>query len=282
MNRNRLLMTGLISAIVLLQGQVSKAGFFIPGFTGNSQTELGTPPGGTPLFAAPTADGLINFAVYDNTAGGAPTNWIADLGVPITPLTIGLGVSGFESYVYFYQLVNANPAGTVAADSTLHSLQISAGVFSGGGFLPGTVFDSATPGLAGATGPTGPAANPSIGPPTTDLLPGNNSPGFGGGALTAAEFAAIGGTIAPTSLTFISGEGLYSFGFDTRIPSGGYSSVVFLVSDIPPTYLLGRSHDGFYTDGDVPSNTPEPGTFVMTAGALAIALGAAVSRRRNA
>jgi hypothetical protein len=184
--------------------------------------------------------------------------------------------------VYFYQMVNTDPL--AASESTLRSLQIEgqAGSFSEAGYLAGTVFDSATPGLAGATGPTGPVANPSIGPPTTDLIPGNNSPGFAGGALSAAGFAVNGGAVAPSTVTFLA-EGLYEFSFNTPLSvPGGYSTVVFLVSEIAPSYLRGRVHDGLFTDGDVPSNTPEPGTFVMTAAALAIAAGAVVARRRNA
>jgi hypothetical protein len=76
---------------------------------------------------------------------------------------------------------------------------------------------------------------------------------------------------------------MYEFSFTTPLAvPGGYSTVVFLVSEIAPSYLRGRGHDGLFTDGAVPANTPEPGTVVMSAAALAIAAGAVVARRRNA
>jgi hypothetical protein len=280
----------LAIVLALLAASTAQAGFE-SAFTGNSQTvfdEDGVTRG--------TSDGLINFAVYKNQ-GGATGNWITDLGltglVSATTTSDLPGTSGREEYVYFYQLVNTNPAGSVAGDSGLHLLQIQSGPgdFLAGGYVSGSGFNSATPGLAGATGVTGPTSNPSIGPPTTDGTVGNDpvngTPGFSGGTLGGTGFLPVVGAVTPNSLRFVTGDihgqelEFWQFSWDAGFPLGGYSTVVFLTSNSRPQYLRGIVHDGSTTDGDIPSTTPEPATFVSMLGVLATGLVAWGARGRR-
>src|SRR6476620_6783928 len=72
----RHLVLGLSLVTVLTVFHSAKADF-IPGFTGNSQTVY---TASSPTTPEPGADGLINFAVYDNTVPGGPNgNWFTAL-----------------------------------------------------------------------------------------------------------------------------------------------------------------------------------------------------------
>jgi hypothetical protein len=272
----------LLATLLILAATVPARAGFLPGFTGNSQT-LYTAAG--PSTAFPSSDGLINFSVYDNTNPGGPNgNWITDFatsyGVTVTSLSIALGLSGRESYVYLYQMVNTNP--DPASESSLHLLQIEGGQFDGAGYL---TKGGATVGFKEAAGVTGPVANPAIGTATTDgptisgNVPGNHVPGFSGGVLSATAFDTAAGGKTPTGVTYLVGDNAYQFEFpnlsafppltDHGLAPDGFSTVVFLTSERAPSYLVGTVHDGVFTQGDVPSNTPEPGTTITALGALA-------------
>lgn len=283
MYRKGLLQIGLSLALVAGIAQASQAGF-ASAFVGNSQGEVGLgeiyPPN-----TQPEGDGLINFAVYINDASTPTGNWVTDLGIEANGMflndLVGAGpVDETAAYVYFYQLVNTNPDGI--ADDVLSEMQIERGQFDTGGYLTiggvPVLFNEAV------DGGTGPPANTAIGTATTDPIPGNNVPGFSGGVLDATPFVADASAVIPDDWNRLSS--FYEFEFPGSAIFGldedKYSTVVFMTSSLSPTYLLGRMKDGQTADGDVPSNTPEPGTFAMTAAALAIAAGAVVARKKSA
>jgi len=251
----------------------ARAGF-VAGYTGNSQT-LYTAL--NPSIPNPTSDGLINFAVWDNSAGG---NWIADFatsfGVSAASMNIALGATGREAYVYLYQMVNTNP--DPSAESNLHLLQIETGTsFNGAGYL---FSGTNSVGFSEAAGTTGPTTDPAIGTATTDTLPGNQVPGSSTGVLNPTPFASVANGKTPTGVTYLVGDHEYQFEFadlsglgipgltDHSLAPDGYSTIVFLTSDVPPTYLKGTVHNGVFSQGDVPSNTPEPVSIVSVFGAL--------------
>lgn len=274
-----MVLVGLTLLIAASTTRVAQAGF-VAGFSGNSQTEVDG--GGDPH---PASDGLINFAVWD-TSTGTLGNWIADfaaMGITANSLETILGASGFESYVYLYQMVNTNPT---APDSNLKLLQIEGNAFLEGGYLStvggGVGFDEL------GVGVTGPVGNTALGTATTDSAPGDGAPGDDTGALDATPFGLLATAKIPQGLSFLSAENLWEFDFpnptgpaDFSLLTNEFSTIVFLVSNIAPSYLPGRVHDGDVTFGDVPSTTPEPGTFAMSAVALAIASAVAASRRKN-
>lgn len=286
MARNSLFQIGFSLALAVCSAQFVQAGF-VPGFTGNSQMEHNI--GG---IDQPGSDGLVNFAVWD-TSTGTTGNWIfdflTDYGVSFTELAIIPGVSGFEPYVYLYQMVNTDPL--PAAESALSLLQVEAGTFTAGGYLN---MGATGVGFNEAAGVTGPVGNPAIGAATTDPVPGNQIPGALG-ALSAVPFAILPGSETPTSVNNLASESLYQFDFpdlsvfppltDHRVLPNGFSTIVVLTANLAPTYLTGTIHDGKTTQGDIPSNTPEPGTFLMTLGALscgiAVVLSAAKKSRKS-
>jgi len=262
---------------------------FVSGFVGNSETYLftlfPTTVGGSDLLDG-VGDGVINFAVYETETG----DWLSELGVEANPMVItDIGGSAGDpdsdaAYVYFYQMVNSNPA---AGEERLTDLFIQRGLFDQGGYI--TV--SGVPAVFDETvgGATGGWANPSIGTaapaPTAgvvnagdpDTNPENGIPGFGAGSVEG--FVGDSTAAVPTSLN--RSASFYNFewvGAGIPVPTAtvlSHSVVVYLTSSRPPAYLLGRTQDGQYADGDVPSNVPELGTFAMSFGALAMGLIAA-------
>jgi hypothetical protein len=290
MARSSWIAFGLSLAMMVCSARFAQAGF-VPGFTGNSQTLVDGS-----LVSHPASDGLINFAVWDNSAGG---NWITDFltayGVSVVPLTALVAADPFAPYVYLYQVVNTNP---VAPDSPLHLFQVQGGEFDPvGGYLlsagTGVGFNELVAAVPTVTGPT---SNVALG--TTDALPGDGIPGaiIPNTDLDAIPFAAVAGAETPTGLTHLVAENLWQFEFPDQTTSGGtdhslapsvgYSTIVFLTSDRVPTYLPGRVHNGDVTYGDIPSNTPEPGSFAMAFGAIVVGLaavaGAAKKTRKSA
>jgi hypothetical protein len=227
-----------------------------------------------------TADGTVNFAVYNNTAGG---DWSVALGVNAKDIATNLiGAPDVNAkYVYFYQVVNDSfHAGTLA----LEHLFVTPGLFDSGGYLTKTASGSEKNAIFSAA---------YLGARTDDDTPGNGIPGNDSGVLTgtSADFAQgtqalVSGvntaTVRPIALQL--SNGFYDFTF-TNIIDGKVSAVVFLTSDRAPTYLLGAIQDfNAHAQGDMPSNTPEPASVVTLTGALAtglIGLVIAASKKRR-
>jgi hypothetical protein len=218
---------------------------FLAAFTGNSQMtdQSGTPPG---------AQGVVSFAVYANAAGH---NWAADLGLPVTPLPDGNILDLMARYVYMYQVVNIGVPGP-----TIENFKVSGTNWTSGGYLLSTVFTDA----AGHVN----FPNTGLGPNPVADDPIDGVPSAAGPFLTG--FAPDGASVNPTDTDLAfggDGNGFTTFSFVIpTIPSEGWSSVVFLTSDSPPSYLPGTIQDGGVTsDGDIPSSVPEPASMVMAA-----------------
>jgi hypothetical protein len=269
--------------IVLCVCQFAQAAF-LPAFTGNTQ------------FIDPDAssDGVVNFAVYQNPGG----DWTDDFPeVPVSafkelfevtpgPNGIGNGIDITAAFVYMYQVVNTDP--DTDDESVLKQLElffpvVGATAVSSAGYIAGFVFDDPTDAdldtvADGATGPaSGAAKNTRLGiEPNvtggTDDEGGDHLPSESGVALTG--FAAIGGTIAPNNAEQ---SGLFRVQFlwdtpGTVIPTGAFSPVVFITSNLPPMYWIEQLEDGDDTVADIPIPNPEPRTIVMSLGVLVCGL----------
>jgi hypothetical protein len=234
---------------------------YLSAFTGNSQSIYGPPT----LTPNPSSDGVTNFAVYNTV----DADWTDDFafGGPVTYGFGGPGAGNSSSYVYFYQAVNTNPL--PLSEDALEAMQVElpGGVASitGAGFIPDTVFLDITP-VAG--GPTGPAGNARLGA-LLDVTAGDDVPGNGAPSemlVASPGFASLGAT-EPLFIT--TGASSLSFDFisvagGSTIPSGGWSSILFITSNNPPTYLPGSLQDFSSTNGDIPSPVaPEPSAFVL-------------------
>jgi hypothetical protein len=246
--------------VVALIGLTANAGF-VGSHTGNSQTVYDDS-----LVAQPSSDGLINFAVYHNLSG----DWRTNLGIGSSSIPFnfaGTGpTTGTEEFVYFYQVVNTNPDTTgepATPDSGLSLLQVgvsSIGVFSSAGYITVGGINADFAGL-------------SVGPATTDTMPGNGAPGFS--FAPAPGFAPDATASSPLILSTATGGGtFYQFTF-APILTGGFSSIVYLTADSAPIYLKSKVHDGHFTGGDAPSPgppgtaiTPEPTSLIMLFGTV--------------
>src|SRR4051812_10335944 len=100
--RKSLLLGAAILTLLLGPLALDARAAFIAGYSGN-----------TLMGDVPATDGVVSFAVYDNTGGG---NWITTLGLgtAIKPVLAAFGLltppTGTELFVYFYQVVNVNLA----------------------------------------------------------------------------------------------------------------------------------------------------------------------------
>ena len=236
------------TAAFVLSPASARAGF-LPGFSGNTQ-----------MADHPTSTGIANFSVYENTSGGS---WVTALTLSgtATPLVPLAGINTNAKYVYFFQIVNNGTA-------SLSTFKVLSGSspYSSAGYLATTVFtDSA--------GAVGPSANRFLGTEGTkpdDVLDG--SPSERGvtpvGFATAGAEGLAGKAPIAANLGGASAGGFAAFlwGFDpTAIPVGGWSVVVFLTSDVAPMYGKGTLLDGGdLSDGDIPVQSPEPGTLVLS------------------
>lgn len=275
---------GFTVLIVTASAGIAQAAF-LPGYSGNSQ------------FINPHAssDGVVNFGVYANTDG----DWTNDFGLPANtiqqlfelspgPSVIGNGIDSAANFVYFYQIVNTDP--DPATDATLKELEINlpegTSLVTSAGYLDGHVFDDPTDATlpAGPDGATGPTGNARLGtdPDTTpdpDDVDGDGAPSESGVVLTG--FAAIGGAINPNWAEEADPFTLQFIFVPSVIPTGSYSSVFFLTSNVGPDYLPAQLEDTDDTNADIPVPNPELGTFAMTISAFACALGAVIAARRK-
>jgi hypothetical protein len=288
----------VFSTALVYWGTSSLQAGFLADFTGNTELVVG----GT------NSDGVVNFAVYENTG-----NWEIDLGITGNVMEFndlsGLSIGSDDTdapYVYFYQIMNTNP---FTPDDALRLLQIAKGQFDEGGYVtlgvggggPLAVFDesASSPGYGGigvtpTSGPTSGWSNPSLGPAVgsppgaggdADPTPGNETPGYSGALLDSTPFAAgNAATFAPLQLNVLSS--FYEFQF-AGIPSPSttvlrHSVVLYLTSSRAPVYRTGHLFDGFPpTSGDIPSNTPELGNFAMALAALCVGSVIFVSCKRG-
>jgi len=225
--------------------------------------------GYTQMSDSSSATDVVNFAVYNNTSG----NWATALGV--TPTA---GADTAASYVYMYEVVNNGGASSKIGDFNISSYDQP---YTSSGFLSGTVFSDGA-----AVGPAGNqflGANPGS-MPADD--PVNNSPSVSG--VAAPTFAASGGAVNPLgSNPGGPGNGDFAsfiflnFSAQQTLTSGLFSSVLFLTSNVAPTYSEGQVlniSNSSFSDGGIPTQAPEPTTLAIWGlGTLGLAL---VARRR--
>ncbi len=228
---------------------------FVSGFVGNSG--LSATPG--------SADGWVNFAVYDNSGG---LDWRSELGVTVSNLPSGQAVTGYERAVFFYQVVRDG-----LGDARLTEFAVaSAGpvAWNGIGFLDGWVFRDS---LNVAVGPSG---NQTLG---TEAAP-FGSPGDvrTDGQLSAPPSSFVtqagaaslldGAITSPTTAFF-------QWSFVNAIQANQFSSVLVLTSESDPN-LLTWGTAGTVVGGatgpqtTVPTTSPEPGSLVLLGLAMVV------------
>lgn len=243
--------------------------------------------GNTQLSDNPNSDGIVNFAVYRPDT----SDWVTELGLGsvVESLLLSGTVDVDAAYVFFYQIVNTDPnVHPTEPDHELHVLKVpnySPGALTSIGYLKDTVFTDGAP-----VGPSGnrflgsEAPGDDKGDDVVDGVPSESG-------VTGIGFASDSAAYDPLTGSMNSGDHLARFtwdqvvipGFgvfgDGAIPTGSYSSVVFMTTDLDyePDYHKGNLRNGDPpSDGDLPRPNPEPGSLIL----LALGLPAAAVARR--
>jgi hypothetical protein len=232
---SRRMCSALVVAAVAMASHVglstARAGY-IPGFVGS--TTLG---GG-----AGTANGIVNYAVFQNTTN----DWLTALGVNTTTAIAlaGTTINTTDQYVYMYEIVNTDAANNLAQlkvtflnpDQTISSI----------GYFDHRVF------LDGTNSQVGPPGHPSIVNGLTGT--GTTSSGPAGPA-----------SINPGGANKNSGNNQASFDWTNQIPPAGFSSIVFVTTNVAPNFVPTsiRDNAGNQSVGLAPGVVPEPASSVM-------------------
>jgi len=235
------------------------------------------------------ANGVVNFAVFQNTA----SNWAAALGVSTQvntfsnlgagPTIAGLeGAAGAGKYVYFYQVTNLGEAGIqdikISETGTTSIGYISQRAFSessanGSGinsssnlFIgPGTTIGS-NPGntSGGGLSSTGAPIYSAAGSGPTQLFAGFST-GAGAFQKTSLTVDPVGASIVPSSDPNAGHAALFSFG--TGMANKQFSAVIFMVSNKRPTFYTSQIDAGAASIGNsttVSNTTSGPKTHTVT------------------
>ncbi len=251
---------------------------FLTSNTGNSQ-----------LSDSASSDGIVNFAVYQNTGGSG--DWVTDLGLAGIALFLD-GLDTSAQYVLFYQLVNTNPVGT--ADPSLTTLRVSTGgsAYTALGYLNNRVFTDSDGEKVGAIGNRFLGTE---GPKPDDVVDG--TPSESGVALAALPFAFQGSARNPLTGERDAGLGPDSFAswlwpagsLAGPVTPNGFSTVVFVTTN---NAILsgGKSEiqDGAVpSDGDAPMQSavqaelPEPASLIVWGLGVGLAGFVVVAQRRR-
>ena len=256
-----------LAAALLVAPSAAQADWLAP-FSGNGQFSL----------PATSADGVVNYAVYENTTGGDTFDQIFGAATPVTNLAGTVGDSYRDDrFVYVFQAINTKgPVGTdpldLDADLRAFFVRIDEALVNGVGTVTGYVFNDAE----GATGPGGIPGNIALG--TVGPVPDPAIDGIAPGSGQAPNPGSSGVTnvgVTPSTVTGASrgnvafntdppGTGL-RFEFDGGLNTGEYTSLFFFTSNSSPAFRGGQLQDGGAALGDVPSPTPEPGTMALLA-----------------
>jgi len=252
-----------------------------------SRADWMTQNSGNSVLVAPqaSADGVINFAVYQNTG----SNWLTTLGVTATQLTnsnkdLTGNIDATAKYVYMYQIVNTKLVDPGKNDLVALNVAVDKASVTGYGSLKGDVFKDAA-GNVGGTGNTrldkGKDSDTS---PNPEGFPIDGKPSFafGAGDPTTSVAIAQNDSSATNALSasysdLPNGPPDYSpflrFNFG-ELGQDQYSSIVFITSNVAPIFYAGILQQGTeYTAGDVSTmnRAPEPGTMALLALGLPLA-----------
>ena len=246
--------------------------------------------GNTQMSESANSDGIVNFAVYKPSTN----NWVTELGLGsvATSLMLSGTIDLDAAYVFFYQVVNTDPnPGSGGPDHDLHVLKLpnySPSAITSMGYLDDTVFtDGAPVGGAGNRFLGSEAPGDDKGDDVLDGVPSESG-------VTGIGFVTDTAALNPLTATIDSGDNMAMFtwdqviipGFgmfgDGAIPTGSYSSVVFMTTDLDyePGYQEGNLRNGDNpSDGDLPQPNPEPGSIVLLG--IAGVAGYWIRRRRR-
>jgi hypothetical protein len=242
---------------------------FVTSYTGNTQ-----------MSQSAGSDGIVNFAVYENTSA----DWTAALGVSASAVFFD-GMDLAAKFVFFYQVVNTNPTGP--AEHSLSTLRVATngGAYTSAGWLSDLVF-------VDAQGNVGGALNRFLG---TDLPADKGDdvvdgvPTESGVGLADPAFATVVPAVDPNAAerdADAGPDGFASFAWNGKVTPNGFSSVVFLTSNTAfgGQYGRGEIQNGSApSDGDIPTQAaPEPASMVVWGlGTALMALAVARMRRRR-
>ncbi len=275
MHTRTLLRTAVTLAVLSALSHPASAGW-LTSLTGNTQ-----------MSDNPSSDGIVNFAVYKPDTN----NWVTELGLSgvATSLLLSNYIDVDAAYVFFYQVVNTDPNAVPGdPDHDLHVLKLpnySSSALTSIGYLADTVFtDGAPVGPAGNRFLGSEAPGDDKGDDVVDGIPSESG-------VSGVGFASDSSAYNPISGVMDSGDSMARFtwdqviipGFgvfgDGAIPTGGYSSVVFMTTDLDylPSYYKGNLRNGDPpSDGDLPRPNPEPGSLIL----MALGVPAAIAARR--
>ncbi|MEW9921452.1 hypothetical protein AB2B41_17725 [Marimonas sp. MJW-29] len=225
-----------------------------------------------------TCDSTTNFSVWHNTDG----DWSDDLffgsafssAVGFNGNAVG-SIDTSANFVYMYQVVNSNPRTESGIDNALASLGVTveSDLITSGGYFAGHVFQTneAVPQPIDGTPENMDGTSTAVGSlnaPTPPLdVPDDGAPAVNG--LTTGLVRDAGAV--PANSFFLNQnlendnffadmrdvEGVL-WGF-TGIPTGGYTSVLFMTSNHGPRYTWGETDTGgIGALGDVPTPVPLP------------------------
>jgi hypothetical protein len=257
------LLRPLALAAALLVAPSAAEAAFLPAFTGHG--EFFNPNDG--------ADGVVNFAVLENTDGILNAADFGGNAAFFAALTTGQSYGNLAAltssrYIYLYQVANSDQ-GNTAPETELRIdrllLGTSINLVTAGGTASGFVFNDNT---AGSTGPvnTANALGTGISPDAgVNGVPGQSgvvAPSF------VVDASAVGAVFEPSGVSVRPGP-ITGFGFrfnDPELASGNYSTILFIASNSTPAYMPGNLSNGSdFSAGDTPLPTPEPGTMALLA-----------------
>lgn len=260
---------------------------WMSGYTGNTQTGLI----GSTEFSR--GDGVINFAVYDNTDGSFSAFLDSAAGGGIKTVIqdnlLNKGAKGAfgtfnefvnSQYIYFYQMVNTDP-NPLGKDNGLDGLfitQLGETAYTSGGWANGYTFVDSNGNQVGLDG------NRRLGPEGNDMdgaVDGTPSHSGETGVSFAANSSAQDFTKLERGDTFPNPSIQPALQWVTDLATGDFSSIAFLGSNNGPVYRQGTTSDGQHSHGDVPVPTPEPGSLALFGLALPL-MGAGYVRRLRA
>ena len=243
-----------VLATALAAGAARADWALVDGFAGH--TVLADGPGANPG----RGDGVVNFAVFQRTAGD--DSWVDFFGFPpgrVRDLWGG-DVDVDCDYVYFYTVVNSDP--DTAGEGSLRGFDLpdlAPDAFTSAGYIFRTIFKD-------ADGNVGPPANQILGPSMAGVdVYGDHAPGDG--SQTNVDIQETGDPkpwpVDPTEV--LREDELLKFVFGSAIPFNpdGYSALLYVTSNYGPVYDVAVLRDGDNAYGDVPVPNPEPATLAL-------------------